>query len=79
MNKYLEITEKFIEEVFNLNDIFKHFSYSFYDSLIKIEQRKGEFKKLQFNNIFSNLKITFGNAGFESYNESFLMSLVLIR
>jgi len=42
VNKYH--ISSWVNEVFDLNEIFKSFSYPFYESLIKIEKRKGELK-----------------------------------
>lgn len=75
--RYLELTEHTVEELFQLNKSFQFFESSLYDKLLQIDQRSGEVKIQEFNELLSQMHIKFDQKGLKEFDERYLTTLIV--
>lgn len=76
IERYLDLTEQALEEVFKLNNNFTNLSHSLFESLLQISRRKGEIKTPEYNKLLKHLKIKLDSKGLTNFNISFLKTLL---
>ena len=76
IERYLDLTEQALEEVFKLNNNFINLSHSLFESLLQIVRRKGEIKISEYNKLLKSLKIKFDSKGLTIFDIQNLSSLI---
>ena len=73
INRYLDLCEQALHELFKLNPSFTQISKYLMDSLILISKREGELKISDFNQIFSESKVVFDAKGLFEFSPELLL------
>ena len=76
IERYLELTEQAMHELFKLNKNFLPLSFSLFDNLVIINQRKGEITINEINKYFQSLNISFDNKGISNFDIEHMSSLL---
>jgi Dullard-like phosphatase family protein len=76
IDRYLDLTEQALEEVFKLNNNFVNLSHFLFESLLHIVRRKNEVKISEYNKLLENLRIKFDSKGLVGFDADFLSSLI---
>lgn len=77
IQKYLDLTEQTVEELFKLNKNFLIFKNSLKEKLDLIDIRKGELKLTEFSQLLDFLKIEFNSKGIVNFDDKYLTGLII--
>lgn len=73
INRYLDLCEQALQELFKLNPSFGQISQFLVDSLVSISKRTGELKIDDFNRVFREAKIQFDGKGISEFCPELLL------
>lgn len=73
INRYLDLCEQALQELFKLNPSFGQISQFLVDSLVTISKRTGELKVDDFNRVFKEAKIQFDGKGISEFCPELLL------
>lgn len=76
IERYLDLTEQAMHELFRLNRNFIPLSSTLTDNIFLINQRKGDTTIKEINAYFQTLHISFDNKGLNNFDTNFLASLM---